>query len=186
MDAQSGSTTLLRLGPGSEFRTLSVAGPIALSGLAAGCLVAEPSIAGIVALGWILGLWYCWRATKASVTVTSTELHVVTPLREYRAPWSSVAQTAWHRGHRIVTTMDGRHFRIPQYTLTPLVRMVPTLLASRRHLEEAMEQAARAGTTSNMVDARSASIERIFPAPTFLVCTGVLVAAAQTIAIVAS
>ena len=177
---QQDATVLLHLGPDSAFRIVLWLGPVALTTLLGSVGVIQTrGTVGFLVVAWLLGVWYCWRAgTKLSITVTRDQLEIVTPLRSFQTPWTSVVHTGWRFGHMVVRTSDGGQFRIPQYSITAAIRAVPFMVASRRRLETAFREAMAA--RSDASDANNGPrTEWIHPSVGFLAVTAVLAVAAE-------
>lgn len=164
----------LQLGPSSEGRLTLAAGPIALSGVCGPLALSWPSAAGPLAALWCMGLWFCWRfGTKTGVFIRNEELVVVAPIRTFRTPTSGVVSASWRYGRMRITTVDGRAFALPFYTVSPMLSLSPRLLRSRRKLDDALKALVPTEQAAT-VDTKPSSITWVAPSAPFLAIVAVL------------
>jgi hypothetical protein len=140
--ASGGQVVLMQFGPDLASRLVLLVGPVVLTILAVALSIRAPVTCGGVVFFWLIGGWYCWRSgRRTEIVLTDQGLRVVTALRSFETSWASVTDAGWSRGHFVLETGDGTHFRIPQYTTTPIIRAIPSLTASRHRLEKGVADA---------------------------------------------
>jgi hypothetical protein len=115
-----------QFGPDSASYLTAIGGVVLLGGICGAVSLNHIWLSGIATLVFVLGLWCASRyLTHNRISLSPSELKVLTPFRVFEATWSSIAD--FHRTTFVyVISTRGQRFKIPLYSESILTRFAMT------------------------------------------------------------